>query len=338
MRKLSVWVIVFVIMMATNLAIAASKLKPLPLRDVGVLKFDSYDSPQLPESSPTLNLKIIYQNGKSQLISGADSHKCITLIEPNSILARYIELRFIRDIKKISGRLWKVNLKSGQNITGYWVEYSPDIYPENAENPPQITVYGYFKKQPSPERIDLREVKEIIIDSSMVPLNIPPLGVIAQSVCTPMTIVLKNSSRVTTRGFIIDYCGHYWDTIEHHRMAEYVDGNVQDTSIVPNVPLIDKWNEKKPEGCREVSISRIQRITFTGKFGEDLEGCRQINVYYRDGTKETTYLFLTGESYNGICYPNNGKARELDSIAGVTDYDFFVTPLDNVAEIIINAN
>ena len=303
-------------------------MRPMPLRPIDMLVIQ-----QRGARSPTVAkvaLTIRYISGIQKTFSfEALSKESFAFQEPNSPVTKKVDIEHLERLVRKSKDIFAVHLVDGRTFHARLVENSPNFYPERASAiPQQKLVAAPNGEQNEQIEIKLDKVALMQVNWQSIEGNRSPQKTSLSG--GPVTFVLKdNESFKTGDGHIVDYCGHWWSTSSHRRL------NIVwwSTGSPWRVAVID--DSAKGQGDRRyIDCSLIDEIKLTGDFGKEWSGCRGIVIKFRDGSSQKTNLYLTGESYGGVCYATNACRTDLDCVVGKTDYGSLEIPLDCVSKIV----
>lgn len=131
----------------------------------------------------------------------------------------------------------------------------------------------------------------------------------------PVSIELNDGTTVSSDlGYIIDPCGHYYSNHFHTRLSSTLE-LIGSDGIITAIPL-----------------GEVSEIELTGEFDVANPQARKVIVSYKDGTQESSSLYLTSESYGGVC-TTSSRFREYDSMIMHNTHGAQVFRLDNVKKI-----
>lgn len=305
-------------------------MSPMPLRAIDMLVIQQREETSWTTgSSPVakLGLTIDYVSGTQKTFRlEVIDEESFAFQEQNSPVTKKMALdRLQKLVRKPTGG-FIVHLVHETTVHAKWVENEPEFYPEHYSPIPQhILVVAPNKENDKRIEIKLEKVVSIQVNWQAIPGNSSrqkaPVG-------GPVTCVLKNNQSFKTGdGYIRDYCGHWYSTNWHTRLSRW------GSSSPWQVEVIDDSAEGQGNS-RTIDCAALKEIEFTGKFSPKWLGCREIVLKFRDGSSQKTNLYLTGESYGGICYANNARRSDLDCVVGKTDDGRFEIPLDGVSKII----
>lgn len=223
----------------------------------------------------------------------------------------------IRSIKRLKGNQVNVDFRNGQSIIGNWIpnDRTSNFY-RDSENPLEtgyvycFNVYYYGLAHDNPSRINIDYVKKVVFDEpeDQKPSDTQPAQMY------PKRIELTDGNILTTDvGYVVDFCGHGWSSTNHLRLQDYCR------------TLSSDW--------RGIPLKDIAEIIFTGKFDDEHPQCREIILKYKDGKEQKESLFLTSESYSGVCN-HSSRFRYFDKMFALQDYGAVLIPLDKVKKVI----
>lgn len=228
-------------------------------------------------------------------------------------------LFWLRDVDFIDRALSSIHLNDGRSFQGNWVQnnspvnfYWFDCYANGMENiggellPMQIKV----------ENMDALD----IISSSFTEFDAEYArayeSIDANSPPAKKDVVLTDGRTLSTDlGYIIDCCGHGYSNTFHPRM-------------------INSFDTIETDGSRQtIFLKDLSEIELTGDFDSTKPQCRKAVLTSKTGAKSTKSIYLTSESYNGICSTAQ-RFREYDSIILHNENGAMIVPLNLVRKII----
>jgi hypothetical protein len=273
-----------------------------------------------------LNLTIAFSSGSEQAFSLEVAREGSFLFqEQNSPVTR--KINFFRIQQIVSGDSGFVaRLTNGHSIQGRWVTGEPAFYPERTQRSLQPVIFvsptsSYDRKIV----IGLDKITSINFDWQITDSAAKE----TQPAEDAVSIALNTGQRLKARhGFITDYCGHWYSTSSHERMKLWHGSQNWQLQV------IDDAGKGEPS---LIACKSIAEIELTGAFSSKWPACRVARILMRDGSERKTNLYLTGESYGGICYATNARRRDLDSFVGEIEYGSFEVPLDSVSKIVFEA-
>ena len=250
------------------------------------------------------------------------STKYFTFQEPDLPVTKHVYNDLIKDLIPQPNGEFIVKPIHGKQFRAKWVESHRDCslwrYPEAHH-----ATIEYFRNYESEKEfwIDLDQVASFQFDWKLVPKH-PTRGDSSQEF---VTLVLRDNSLFQiNQGRVDDCCGHSGSPSWHGRPLQGADW-------ILHVKDNDSEGE---ENCRLIKGALISEIEFTGNFSKSWGGCREIILRFCDGSSQKTNLYLTGESYEGVCHASNTSFQAYDSVVGATDYGEVEIQLNNVKKII----
>ncbi len=206
-------------------------------------------------------------------------------------------------LERISSQVVDVFLRDGKQLRGDWVpnDRTSNFYRDSGNRLIEGHLYGLSNGNPN--KIKIASLDEIIF------ANIGEQNYDLSSYPKKIELV-DGTSVVTPRGYVVDFCGHWWSSTQHLRLKD------ECRTMNQTVPL-----------------DELAEIVFTGEFDSDHPQCRRIMLNYKDGKEEEESLFLTSESYGGTC--NHGsRFRYFDKMFALQDYGVLLVPLDKVRKVV----
>jgi len=306
-------------------------MTPMSLRQIDVLVIQQREEPPgATRSEPVakLGLTIDYVSGTQKTFRWeVIDEESFAFQEQNSPVTKKMALsRLQKLVRKPTGG-FIVHLVHEKTFHAKWVENEPEFYPEHYSPIPQhILVVVPNKENDQRIEIQLSQVASIQVNWQPIQGNSSPQK--NALIGGPVAFVLKDhQSCKTADGYIRDYCGHWYSTSWHTRLSRWGSSSPWQVGIIDD-------SASGQGNSRTIDCAVLQEIEFTGKFSPKWLGCREIVLKFRDGYKQKTNLYLTGESHGGICYATNARRSDLDGVVGKTDDGRFEIPLDCVSKII----
>jgi len=244
----------------------------------------------------------------------------------------------------------ELRLRGGRSLRGTWLEFPPDFYGRRADRPASFEL-GVVK----PRAVTRFRVSRLA--RLQFKPRAPGHGQIGLN-GGPCSFYLRDGRTLRTLdGCIYDFCGHDHDTYLHERMDRRAfswgnpmrrrDGGAGSSPADWKVALVDdgarRWSPapkaRVPEGLPVddmVPCGDLKSIELGGGFSRVWPGCRSAVVRYSDGRIRQTNLYLTSESYDGICFPTIDRRADLDAAVAETSSGKEVIPLDQVARIVFD--
>lgn len=245
----------------------------------------------------------------------------LTLLKEDSGIKRFFWLPNIRRImRNSSSEGTTFYLTDGREFSGIWIPNArwECIYGSRDENLYYNTAYLYGRDESTLKKINIKNILSVEFQISEKAANIFNTSYkIIFSEKYPKKIIL-NSGDVIESGFswLNDYCGHWHSTFCHSRLFNNV-----------NV------SNEKGERVVDIPLEKISEIEFLKCTTDVLElPSNEIIVRYKDGKEEKKNLYLTDESYGGVC--KYSVTNWTDSIITMNDYGGMIIPLQYVKKVL----
>lgn len=299
-----------------------------------------------------------FRNSQMSLPSPCDvAHRMVALGQPDG-LTHYLWLSTIRRMERqppLNAFLPKftVTLRNGRTLTGVW-KPSYEFYYYDGRDVREEGLAGLVGRGDSLAwaylPIGRVQSLEVVDDSLQSTLTRQALPSRRQAV-----LELRDARRLTGfHGHFIDYCGHWWSTNWHlssdeiscwfgesapgesttHYLVDSTGATREVTAFTE--PKGSEWIQtviRHPNPLAQpISTKKIQMISFTGDFDNNLPSCRKATLEMRDGSVRNVILEFTSESHGGAEL-HHSMNRHLDSYALMNEHGTVVVPLNNIRSI-----
>jgi len=257
----------------------------------------------------TAKIKDTQGNNYALLQTYAESPEQRVTLEKDSIFY-LVDFNNISNINRLADNAVRVDLRNGNKLEGDWVPNDrPLNFYQDSGNPSQEGyIFGVVSKIPS--RIMIKDITSLIFGQPSAVTN--DSGNISDEQSKyPKKIVLQDDSVIdTSRGYVADFCGHWWSSTVHKRLED------ECRTVSNSIPLKD-----------------VSEIVFREDSDSPDSQCRKVVIKFKDGREQADSLYLTSESYGGSCN-SSLRFRDFDKFfAAQNGYDLLI-PLDNVKKVI----